>query len=254
MWRPSARRPATTGSTRRSARGGAIPASSTGCRCSMTISIRCSTMCPASRWCSTRWPTMRRPSGWPRSRTITMPGARAWARTSPASRPIARCRRRRSISSPRNGPSAPPSLPLARLTPVRRSGIGGPPRRRLRGAPGPQLHRRAGRRERQRVRGGGPPCPRPAGAQASASSSAPGRKARASASATCCRTTTCGRPSRSRRFSDALAYPRNEIPVGDLALWNPASRPAISRSSASRTSSATGWCARSASPSGRRIS
>ena len=47
MWRRSAP-PPTIRSTRRSAKAAAIPAWSTGCRCSTASSTRCSTICPAA--------------------------------------------------------------------------------------------------------------------------------------------------------------------------------------------------------------
>ena len=54
---------ATTGSMRRSARGGASPAWSTGCRSSTTAWRRCSTICRMRLSCSTIWRARRSPSG-----------------------------------------------------------------------------------------------------------------------------------------------------------------------------------------------
>ena len=102
MWKRSARRRRTICSMRRSAKAAAMPAWSTGCRCSTRAWRRSSTTCPARRWCSNRWTRMPRASGSTRSRTTTRRACRRWRRAT-AARRTGRCRRIGSISPKPNG-------------------------------------------------------------------------------------------------------------------------------------------------------
>ena len=142
--------PRATRSTRRSPKAGAIPGSSTGCRCSMQGSIRCSTISTACRSRSTPSPRTQPASGSPRSRIITTPGATRSARRGRA-RPTSPWRPTGSISRRRNGGAASTRRRwrASRRSPSpRRPGA----HRRLRRAAGPQLRGRARGRGRQRLR------------------------------------------------------------------------------------------------------
>ena len=97
MWKRSARRRRTICSMRRSAKAAAIPAWSTGCRCSTPGSKRSSTICRDRRWCSNRWTKTPRASGTTQINDYHEARVQALTRAM-AARRIGRCRRSGSIS------------------------------------------------------------------------------------------------------------------------------------------------------------
>ncbi len=150
---------------------------------------------------------------------------RAGARRSPALRPTSRCRRTRSTSAPRNGPSALRKSALARLTPFAVPGAERPHHRGLRGAAGPQFRRRAGRRGRERLRRRDPARPRSAsGGAARSRRRMVGGLARASLP--CAQDHGLAQTKPVARLADALAAQRpsagrNLGPGGRVRGWRP---------------------------------
>ena len=143
------RRSATTCSTRRSAKAAAIPAWSTGCRCSTTSSTRCSTTCRARRWCSKRWPRTPRASGWRRSRLLR--GAQGGARRATSGAPYKPLPPDRLYLPEAEWAERLKTAALARLTPFAVPDEGGATVD-VGARAGPQFRRRARRERRRRVR------------------------------------------------------------------------------------------------------